>query len=312
MPASEKIVFMFFMLLVGSVYILEAAVIVVFALNRLRDGPRKIIVGRKVAIVIHSVAAIGLICILYGYFIEPYWIEVNTVSIQTDKLRTTTFRIVHISDLHCETKPRNEKKMVELINGIEPEIIVFTGDALNERGALPIFKDTMSNLKASLAKFAIYGNFEMGNHRGLDHYSGTGFQVLDAETAAVTKNGETIRISGLNPGNPAGFKGLMSEVAKEDFSIFLYHFSDLVESAPGLNLDLYLCGHTHGGQVALPLYGAIITLSKFGKKYESGLYKVNDTTLYVNRGIGLEASPAPKVRFLARPEITVFEIGPMP
>jgi predicted MPP superfamily phosphohydrolase len=77
-----------------------------------------------------------------------------------------------------------------------------------------------------------------------------------------------------------------------------------------LNVDLYLCGHTHGGQVALPLYGALVTLSKFGKKYESGMYTVGDTILYVNRGIGMEGGLTPKVRFLARPEITVFDIVP--
>ncbi|MHC4240332.1 MAG: hypothetical protein ACYSUC_11380 [Planctomycetota bacterium] len=74
-----------------------------------------------------------------------------------------------------------------------------------------------------------------------------------------------------------------------------------------LNVDLYLAGHTHGGQIALPFYGALITLSKFGKKYESGMHKVDDTVLYVNRGIGGHAW---SMRFFARPEITVFDIGP--
>ena len=77
-----------------------------------------------------------------------------------------------------------------------------------------------------------------------------------------------------------------------------------------LNVDLYLCGHTHGGQIAMPFYGALITMSKFGKKYEAGMYTVGDTILYVNRGIGMDGGPAPRVRFLARPEITVFEIHP--
>ena len=84
----------------------------------------------------------------------------------------------------------------------------------------------------------------------------------------------------------------------------------MIESLEGLNVDLYLSGHTHGGQIALPLYGAIITLAKFGKKYEAGLYEVGDTILYVNRGMGLEPRPAPQIRFCAQPEITVFDIGP--
>ena len=86
----------------------------------------------------------------------------------------------------------------------------------------------------------------------------------------------------------------------------------MAESLEGLNVDLYLSGHTHGGQVRLPFYGAPVTLSRFGKKYEAGMYTSIgcETKLYVNRGIGLENKPAPKVRFLCRPEITVFELKP--
>jgi len=264
----------------------------------------------KPALLLHAVALLGILCFIYARFVEPSWIEVNNVAIGTDKLKKTTFRIVHISDLHCEKKPRNEPKLIELINGMAPDIVVFTGDALNTASALPLFKDTMKNLNASLAKFAVRGNFEVNNWSGLDLYSGTGFQPLDAETVGVTKNGETIYVSGLSPDNPAAFQTLLKAVPEDGFSVFLYHFSDFAESAEGLNLDLYLSGHTHGGQVALPIYGAIITLSKFGKKYESGMYEIGDTTLYVNRGIGLEPSPAPQVRFFARPEITIFDVKP--
>ena len=102
----------------------------------------------------------------------------------------------------------------------------------------------------------------------------------------------------------------MQKFPAENYSILLYHYSDLAESLKGLNVDLYLSGHTHGGQVRMPFYGAIVTLSRFGKKYESGMYDINGTKLYVNRGIGLENTPAPKVRFLCRPEITVFDIHP--
>jgi len=62
--------------------------------------------------------------------------------------------------------------------------------------------------------------------------------------------------------------------------------------------------------VALPVYGALVTFSKFGKKYEAGLYREGQTWLYVNRGIGMEGGGAPRFRFWSRPEITVFEIRP--
>jgi predicted MPP superfamily phosphohydrolase len=73
-------------------------------------------------------------------------------------------------------------------------------------------------------------------------------------------------------------------------------------------VDPYLAGHTHGGQVALPFYGALATLSAFGKEFESGLHRVADTWEYTNRGIGMEGGAAPRMRFAARPEVTVIEV----
>jgi uncharacterized protein len=62
--------------------------------------------------------------------------------------------------------------------------------------------------------------------------------------------------------------------------------------------------------VALPIYGAMITLSQYGKKFEQGRYDINGKVLYVNRGIGMEGGNAPRIRLFARPEITVFHIRP--
>ena len=60
----------------------------------------------------------------------------------------------------------------------------------------------------------------------------------------------------------------------------------------------------------MPFYGALVTLSRFGKRFESGLHRVGSTALYVNRGIGMEGGNAPRVRFMARPEITILEVAP--
>ena len=310
MPTSEIIAFLIFTSCIAAVYLLEAILLIRFAVAKIRGNPKRNILLKRRALVVHFLALLGIGCFLYGYFIEAYRIEVTTIGIQTEKLKATTFRVVHISDLHCDTKPRNEKRMVELINELEADVIVFTGDALNTRAAAPLFKNTMKSLQASLAKFAVKGNFEIFTWSPFDLYNDTGFELLHADAVQLTKNGETIHVSGLSCETPAGFEHVLAFAPKTDFSIFLFHFPDLIESVGDCNVDLYLCGHTHGGQVALPLYGAVITLSKLGKKYESGMYTVGDTILYVNRGIGFEAPPAPAIRFCARPEITVFDIGP--
>src|SRR4030095_12196171 len=88
------------------------------------------------------------------------------------------------------------------------------------------------------------------------------------------------------------------------------HYPDLIKEVASLKVDLYCAGHTHGGQVALPLYGALITFSKYGKQYEAGLYHEGETWLYVNRGVGCEGGNAPRVRSWARPEVTVIEVSP--
>lgn len=310
MLTSEFIAIVVFVLLVAAVYILEFGFIFIFLSNKLRKRKKKNPMTTKPAVLVHVLAVIGIICFLYGYFIEPYRIEVTTVPIRTNKLKQTSFRIVQISDLHCDGKMRKEKNIVEIINNLEPDVIVFTGDAVNTPDALPLFKDTMKSLKASLAKFAVYGNFESWHWGNLDYYSGTGFELLDARTVLVSKNDETISVSGLDCDNPQAAGGVLGQLSEENFNVFLFHFPDLIEDMEGLNVDLYLCGHTHGGQICLPLYGALVTMSKMGKKYESGMYAVGKTILYVNRGIGLEPKPAPQVRFLARPEVTVFDIVP--
>jgi predicted MPP superfamily phosphohydrolase len=73
-------------------------------------------------------------------------------------------------------------------------------------------------------------------------------------------------------------------------------------------VDLYLGGHTHGGQLCLPFYGAIVTSSIYGRRYASGLFEEDGTTMYISRGMGLEGGGMPRARFLCRPEIVSLEL----
>lgn len=309
MRTNEKITLFTVLAAIAIVYALELFLIVALAVGKLSAGQTPTIFFSKPALLIHFLAIMGIICFLYACFIEPYWIQVNTVRIPTQKLSKTSIRLVHISDLHCDTKPRSEKRLVKLINAAEPDIIAFTGDTLklHTPKALPLFKDTMKNLKAPLAKFAVRGNVDIWYLPDLDFFDGTAFQVLDANSVKIKKNAETFYITGASCEYPDAFRNVLKDVPDNRFSIFLYHYPDLIEDLENLNVDLYLCGHTHGGQITLPFYGAIITLSKFGKKYESGLHTVGNTILYVNRGIGGHAW---SIRFFARPEITIFDIVP--
>ena len=310
MLISEIIVALIFVLFITSIYIFEIWYIAFYVLFKLRVGQKKNLFSNRKMIVVHFLAVLGIICFLYGHFIEPRRIEVAKFQIRTAKLNHESFRIVHISDLHCDKKPLNEKTMVEIINSLEPDIIVFTGDAINTPSALPLFRETMNHLKASLGKVAVYGNWETVHWPGLDFYSDTDIKLLDAEIVQFSKNDELITVAGLSCNKPLAVDRVCKMLPGDHFNVFLFHYSNLVEYVDKYDVDLYLCGHTHGGQVALPFYGALVTMSKFGKKYESGMYSVGDTVLYVNRGIGMDSFPAPRVRFLSRPEIAVFDIMP--
>ena len=99
--------------------------------------------------------------------------------------------------------------------------------------------------------------------------------------------------------------------ASPPFTVLLYHTPDLAPEAAEAGVDLQLSGHTNAGQVRLPGYGALYAASLYGKSFESGRIEQDELTLYVTRGIGMEGKGAPRVRFLAPPEIILWELcGP--
>jgi len=107
---------------------------------------------------------------------------------------------------------------------------------------------------------------------------------------------------GINKGNLAE---AMRGVPREAFTILLAHSPDIIGQAAAAGLDLVLSGHTHGGQVRLPLVGPLYVNAELGGKYNQGLFRFGSTQLYVNRGIGTRFFP---IRFLCPPEITVFTL----
>ena len=276
----------------------------------IRKRDTRNLLSSRFAICLHCIAGIGFMCTLYGHCIEPYRLQINTISIETEKLKIAHFRVVQISDTHCDKKARLEKILVDTIVSLKPDVIVFTGDTINHPSALPLFHSTMTKLKAPLGKFAVTGNWDFSRWSNLDLFGGTGFEELRSNEKIVHKEGESISLSGVAYEDGKHSFRVVGKLKPDIFKLFLYHNPDLIEYFGDIPIDLYLCGHTHGGQVALPFYGALTTLSRHGKRFEAGLYQQGKIQLYVNRGIGLDGGIAPRVRFFARPEITVFDIVP--
>jgi uncharacterized protein len=259
--------------------------------------------------VVLALASGVIVCFLYGRFIEPYRPEITNVAIPNARIRSgTSLRIVHISDLHSEGSPRLEPRLPGLIAAQKPDLIVFTGDTVNGVQGLPTAGKLFKALSMIAPVYAVRGNWDLR----LDDAAFAAFGVsnLDRGGVLLDVRGNRVYVMGARDGSEQVLPSVVSSGPQDAFRILLYHRPDEIENvARSGNVDLYCAGHTHGGQVALPWFGAIITLSKLGKRYESGLHRVADTYLYVNRGIGMDKI-GPHLRFFARPEITVIDVQP--
>jgi predicted MPP superfamily phosphohydrolase len=298
------------LVLVFFIFYCELHILVLYFVRKLKHRDTRKILYKPLSIVVHLLTLFWIYFGIVGFFIEPYRVKVNTIPIYTDKLKNTYFRIVQISDLHCVKKMKAEKKVVELINQIKPDVIVFTGDTLSDKDGLQNFRETMAAMNAPLGKFAVTGNWDEHQWKPLQPFAFTGFKELICGAEIITKNNETIRIAGMDFYQKLEDCQALKTSNADLYTIFIYHRTDIVDYGDDLPIDVFLCGHTHGGQVLIPFYGAITTFSRHGKKYVHGLYDMGHFKMYVNRGIGMEGGPIPPVRFGALPEITVFEIQP--
>lgn len=297
---------MLFVLVIAAVYaaafLFLAERVIAFA----RKRPRKL--GR-IEFVAYALAGVGVLCFLDGYFIEPYWPQVTHVTLKTAKFPpgSAPLRIVHISDLHTDPKPHAEAKVLKLIREQRPDLICFTGDAANENGVAQ-FRAFMTELGKIAPVYAVRGNWDepWESHMLYDYLP---VNLLGPKATEVEIKGHQLAIGGLHADEVASIAERYSGDASA-YRVFLYHYPDAVDEVATANIDLYLAGHTHGGQIRLPFYGALITFSRYDKKYEAGSYQLGKTAMYVNRGIGMEGGKPPRVRFLDRPEVTVIEVVP--
>jgi predicted MPP superfamily phosphohydrolase len=257
-----------------------------------------------------------------GMYVEPFEVRVTELNLSGPAfLPDRPLRLVHLTDLHIERITKREQKIIELVNELKPDIIVLTGDYLNTSYTYdPIAQREARSFLAQLhAPYGVYAvmakpvdppEVMMALFKGLD------IMVLDDKVQPLTFVGGELYLVGVTYAewmererDEAALASLMAQVPQDAYSILLYHTPDIVAAAAKENVNLHLAGHTHGGQVRLPLYGAVLTASEFGKKYEQGRYTVGSTTLYVSRGLGMEGQGAPRVRFLCQPEVVLINLG---
>jgi hypothetical protein len=321
MSPSDKIAVLIFL---GSLALLYAAAggILVRAgfgwLSRRREGGqsrrrRRGYIWLRRAVL--ALAAAGVVCMAHGHFIEPRWVEVTRVPVESGRLvgASRPVRIVQISDVHCEAYAGPEEDVPEIVAGLAPDVIVYTGDSLNAIEALGRFRRCMSRLAAIAPTLAVRGNWDVAYFGDADFFGGTGVRELSGQAVKLTVAGADVWFAGAPAYDRFMLQAALAAAPEGACKVLLYHYPDPIpEIGARGDVDLQLSGHTHGGQIALPFYGALITLAEHGKRFERGLYKVGSTSLYVNRGIGMEGGRAPRVRFCSRPEVTLIELAPAP
>lgn len=241
------------------------------------------------------VALILLAAILvYGIFIEPYWLAVRTISLANANPR----RVVHFSDIHYRGNDRYLQRVVELANAQRPDLICITGDFVASAGHLSGALEVLSGLASPV--FAVSGNWDDWTKADLaqiaDFCERSGGRLLSGETVVVAE--QDLAISG---GVGRDLERL--DGAAADKHLVLLHYPLLVERIKGQQFDLILAGHSHGGQVRLPLIGSIVVPYDVGR-YDLGLFDTPAGPLYVTSGIGTSAFP---LRLNCRPEIAVIE-----
>lgn len=262
----------------------------------------------------------GTFLVIYGFFLEPSKIVVTIQSLESPKLtEKKPLRLLHLGDLHIEHITSREIELNRQIKTLKPDVIVFSGDVLNlsylnDKTSWHDARKVISEWEAPLGVFSVSGSPAVDLEEIMPELmQGLPLHWLRNEKITLNWHGDSIDLIGLNCSHRPHIDSLMlSSLAEPDnnrLSILLYHTPDLAPASARVGIDLQLSGHTHGGQVRLPWYGALLSGSLYGKLFESGRHMLGKMTLYVTRGIGMEGEGAPRVRFLCPPEIILWEIS---
>lgn len=260
--------------------------------------------------------------ILYARFIGTMGFDTKEYAIYNNDLPSgfDGMKIIHFSDIHYNRAITLEKidKIVEEINLIKPDIVVFTGDLIDKD---MILKDSdyeyltksFSNIYAKYGKYAVLGNHDYKDKdKVVKIFNDSGFKYLENSYDIIYNDkNEKIFVGGI--GN-VSYK--LDDIDKTmeyfnsdndlNYRIILVHEPDISDNIiDNYNVSLILAGHSHNGQVRLPIIGAVYT-PPYAKNYYDEYYKVDGTDIYISSGIGVSTV---NYRFWNRPSINFYRIN---
>ncbi len=243
--------------------------------------------------------------ILWG----TYRVETTKLVIRSKKIpeEFDGFTIVQLSDIHIREIGDRERKSIEIIKEVKPDLIVITGDLLDNKDMEKTAVKYLTELGSIAPVLIVYGNWEHSSGINLEDIAKQAIKtnVLVNSWMEIARDGDKIVVVGVD--DPyTGYSDLgkaMEGLGNESFTILLAHSPEIIGEAAG-KVDLVLTGHTHGGQIVIPFIGPLfIPLPEEYRKYVSGTFNVNSTILHVSRGLGTSIIP---VRFLCPPEVTII------
>ncbi len=267
---------------------------------------------------------LAMAALVWGAEIEPFQLRMTEFLMFSDRLPSGSdpIRVLHISDLHLERLTKREENVVELARKAKPDLIVISGDYVNlsynrDPKTHAQVRQLLGQLRAPYGVYATLGSPPVDLRETVAPlFDGLPISLMRHAWQKVEMgNGRQLILLGMDcthhlPTDASRLTHLVNSAPNDAPQLLLYHSPELMPEAVEYGIDLYLCGHTHGGQVRLPFIGPLLTSSQLGRKFVMGLYRHGRTHLYVSRGIGLEGLSAPRVRFLCPPEMTLVTIRP--
>jgi len=242
------------------------------------------------------------------------------ISLRRWPARLDGFTIALLSDFHYDPhfSVHPLKAAVGMVNGLRPDLIVLTGDFVS----VPLIRShkapgaaaaepcaqLLRQMQASHGLWAVLGNhdFYTDPHRVTEALRGVGIHVLANQSVPFERDGARFWLSGIKDviGGEANLDVTLQPVPPDEATILLAHEPDYADYAARFSIDLQLSGHSHGGQVRIPLIRPLY-LPDLAKKYVLGLYNIGALTLYTTSGLGTVVLP---VRWNCPPEITLLTL----
>lgn len=250
----------------------------------------------------------------YATAVEPDWIDIRRITLKLRRLSRAFhgYRVAQISDIHIDDWMRGRLPgIVDLINAQRPDLVAITGDFVTNRPRR-YAQDLVAGLAPLRGRDGVFA--VLGNH---DHWTSastirmiikdSGANEIGNRVHTVRRGDASLHVAGIDDFMVRADRldQVLERMPAEGAAILLVHEPDFADiSAPTGRFDLQISGHSHGGQIRLPVLGAPF-LPHHGRKYPIGLYRVGEMLQYTNRGLGTLGL---HVRLNCRPEITVFTL----